>query len=122
LDRIAKKRQNRLRRHKRVRKKIFGTAERPRLSVYSSLRNIYAQIIDDEKGKTLLASSSLAPEIRNQISYGGNIEAAKLVGKNIALKAKEKGISTVVFDRGGKVYHGRIKALAETAREDGLNF
>lgn len=117
-----KKRENRLRRHKRVRKKVFGTSERPRLCVYRSLTNIYAQIIDDVKRETSVASSTLSPEIREQISYGGNKKAAKLVGEQIALKAKEEGITKVVFDRGGNIYHGRIKALAEAAREGGLEF
>ena len=122
LDHIVKKRKNTFRRHLRVRKKIFGTAERPRLCVYRSLKNIYAQIIDDEKGETLLSSSTLSPEIRSQISYRGNIAAAKLVGEQIARKAIEKGITSVVFDRGGNIYHGRVKALAESAREAGLKF
>jgi len=86
------------------------------------LKNIYAQVIDDEKKETLLASSTLSPEIRSQISYGGNILAAKLVGEQIALKAKEKGITRMVFDRGGNIYHGRVKALAEAVREAGLKF
>lgn len=122
MNRNVKKRKKRLRRHKRVRKKIFGTAGRPRLSVFSSLKSIYAQVIDDEKGITLSAASTLSPEIRSQISYGGNKSAAKLVGKTIARKAIEKGIVSVVFDRGGKIYHGRVKALAEAAREVGLKF
>ena len=122
LDHNVKKRKDRLRRHKRVRKKIFGTAERPRLCVFRSLRNIYAQVIDDEKRETLLTSSTLLPEIRNQISYGGNKSAAKLVGKQIAHKAIEIGITNVVLDRGGNIYHGRVKALAEAAREVGIKF
>jgi len=116
------KRLARIRRHIRVRRKISGTAERPRLCVYRSLRHIYAQVIDDEKGATLVAASTLSPEIRDKIKYGGNVEAAKLVGSLIAQKALEKGIKRVVFDRGGYKYHGRVKALADAAREAGLEF
>ena len=109
----------RLRRHKRVRGKIFGTAARPRLNVFRSNTNIYAQIIDDENGVTLLSASTLDKEFNG---YGGNREAAKAVGTMIAKKAAEKGITEVVFDRGGYVYHGRVMALAEAAREGGLKF
>ncbi len=109
----------RLKRHRRVRKNISGTAERPRLNVFRSLNNIYAQIIDDSKGVTLAAASSLDKEFEG---YGGNIEAAKKVGLLIAEKAAAKGIKAVVFDRGGYVYHGRVAALAEGAREGGLEF
>ncbi len=107
---------SRLRRHKRVRKTISGTAERPRLNVYRSLKNIYAQIIDDTTGTTLVSASSLDMEA------GGNKDAAKAVGTLVAKKALEKGISEVVFDRGGYIYHGRVAALAEGAREGGLKF
>lgn len=107
----------RLKRHLRIRSKLSGTAERPRLSVFRSLNNIYAQIIDDEKGVTLVSASSLKSE-----KYGGNIEAAKEVGKKIAEAALEKGIKSVVFDRSGYIYHGRVAALAEGAREGGLDF
>lgn len=116
------KRQARIRRHIRVRKKISGTTKRPRLSVYRSLRHIYAQVIDDERGVTIAAASTLSPEIRDKINYGGNVEAAKLVGSLIAQKALQVGIKRVVFDRGGYKYHGRVKALAEAAREAGLEF
>ena len=109
----------RQKRHLRVRNHIAGTAERPRLNVYRSLKNIYAQIIDDDKRITLAAASS---QDKGFGSYGGNIEAAKAVGQAIAKKALEKGISEVVFDRGGYVYHGRVAALAEAAREAGLKF
>ncbi len=109
----------RLKRHKRVRAKISGTAECPRLCVFRSLKNIYAQIIDDVAGVTLVEASS---KDKNFNAYGGNIEAAKKVGLAIAAAAKEKGITDVVFDRGGYVYHGRVKELAEGAREGGLNF
>lgn len=113
----------RVRRHIRLRKKLSGTAERPRLSVYKSLHHIYAQLIDDAQGKTLLSASTVDPEVRTQINgYGGNIESAKLVGKLIAQKAQDKGIKQVVFDRGGYKFHGRVAALAEAARENGLEF
>ncbi len=109
----------RIRRHKRVRGKIFGTAQKPRLCVFRSLQNIYAQVIDDENGKTLASASSLDKEF-NQ--YGGNIEAAKLVGQAVAKAAMDQGITEVVFDRGGYIFHGRVAALAEGAREAGLKF
>ena len=109
----------RIRRHKRVRGKIFGTAQKPRLCVFRSLKNIYAQVIDDESGKTLASASSLDKEF-NQ--YGGNKEAAKLVGQAVAKAALEKGITEVVFDRGGYIFHGRVQELAEGAREAGLKF
>lgn len=111
---------SRERRHLRVRKKISGTPERPRLSVYRSEKNIYAQIIDDVNSVTLVAASSLEKEV--DVKIGGNKEAAKLVGELIAKKALEKGISEVLFDRGGYVYHGRVQTLAEAAREAGLKF
>lgn len=109
----------RLRRHKRIRAKISGTAARPRLDVFRSNANIYAQIIDDEAGVTLLSASTLDKEFEG---YGGNKEAAKAVGTMIAKRALERGITEVVFDRGGYVYHGRVQALAEAAREGGLKF
>ena len=109
---------SRVRRHARVRAKISGTAEAPRLCVYRSNKNIEAQIIDDVKGATLVASSSMSLKLEN----GSNIEAAKLVGKDIAEKALAKKIKKVVFDRSGYIYHGRVKALAEAAREAGLVF
>lgn len=112
----------RLKRHKRVRNKVTGTPARPRLNVYRSLNNIYAQIIDDAAGNTIVAASSLDKEIKDQVKTTGNKEAAQLVGKLVAQKALEKGITTVTFDRGGYIYHGRVKALAESARENGLNF
>lgn len=107
----------RLRRHRRVRGKVSGTAERPRLDVFRSARHIYAQLIDDAAGVTLCAASS---QDKGFDAYGGNIAAAALVGKAIAGKALAKGIKAVVFDRGGFVYHGRVKALADGAREGGL--
>lgn len=113
----------RLRRKKRIRKKVFGTALRPRLCVYRSLKHIYAQIIDDERGVTLVAASTLSPELKGQIeSISGKVAAAKLVGQLIGKKALEKGINKVVFDRNGYLYHGRVQALADGAREAGLDF
>ena len=109
----------RLKRHKRVRAKISGTAECPRLNVFRSLQHIYAQLIDDVAGVTLVSASSTEKDFTN---YGGNKDAAKEVGKLLAERAKEKNINDVVFDRGGYVYHGRVKELAEGAREGGLNF
>ena len=116
------KNQIRQRRHIRVRKHISGTPERPRLNVFRSLSNIYAQIIDDTTGNTLVSASTLDNAIKDKIANGGNIEAAKEVGKLVAEKALAAGITTVVFDRGGYVYHGRVKELADAAREAGLNF
>jgi len=105
--------------HDRIRKKVQGTAERPRLNVYRSLNHIYVQVVDDLSGKTLVAASSAEGEGKKT---GGNVAAAKAVGKTIAERAKAKGISKVVFDRGGYIYHGRVKALADAAREGGLQF
>jgi len=112
----------RSKKHQRIRNRIKGTAERPRLSVYRSLSHIYAQIIDDQKGITLASASTMEKYLREQAPAGGNLKAAKEVGKLIALKAQLKGISKVVFDRGGNIYHGRIAAVAEAAREGGLEF
>lgn len=112
----------RLRKHDRVRKKISGTPERPRLCVFRSLSNVYAQIIDDTTGTTLVAASTLDEALKGKVEFGGNIEASTAVGKLIAEKALAKNIKQVVFDRGGYVYHGRVKALAEAAREGGLEF
>lgn len=108
----------RLRRHSRIRKTLSGTKEQPRLSVFRSNSGIYVQVIDDVTGTTLVSSSSIALKLKN----GGNIESAKAVGKDIAEKCKKAKITSVVFDRGGNLYHGRIKALAESARENGLEF
>lgn len=112
----------RLARHARVRRDVSGTPERPRMCVYRSLKNISVQIIDDVAGKTLVAASSLDKDIKAQAANGGNKEAAKLVGAAIAKRALEKGIETVSFDRGGFLYHGRVKELADGAREAGLKF
>ena len=112
----------RKKRHIRIRKNISGTVERPRLNVYRSLSNIYVQIINDKTGRTLVSASSLDKDLQSQLEYGGNIEAAKAVGKLIAERAKANGIDKVVFDRGGYIYHGRVAALAQAAREAGLEF
>ena len=113
---------SRERRHRRVRARVSGTAERPRLNVFRSLTNIYAQVIDDETGRTLVQASTIDPEVRTQLEGKRKTEAAKIVGKVVAERAKQAGISSVVFDRGGYKYHGRVQALAEGAREGGLDF
>lgn len=118
----ASKNSTRLKRHLRMRKKVVGTSERPRLNVFRSLNNIYAQLIDDTKGVTLVSASTLDKELKDNESHGGNKESAKLVGKLIAEKAVAAGIKQVVFDRGGYIYHGRVKELADAAREAGLEF
>lgn len=118
---VSKKDANkaRLQRHKRVRAKISGTAERPRLDVYRSAKNIYAQVIDDVNGVTLVSASTIEKDFAG---YGGNKDAAKKVGQLIAERCKAKGIENIVFDRGGYLYHGRVKELADSAREGGLQF
>ncbi len=114
------RKQAKTKRHQKIRKNIIGTAERPRLSVYRSLNHIYAQLINDEAGHTLAAASTV--ETSSDMKNGGNIDAAQEIGKLIAQRASDKGIKKVVFDRGGHIYHGRVKALAEAARENGLEF
>lgn len=109
-------------RHLRVRKKLNGTAERPRLNVFRSEKHIYAQIVNDDLGTTLVAASSLDKELKSQLKAGNNKEAAKVVGALVAKRALEKGIKSVVFDRGGYLYHGRVEFFAEAAREAGLEF
>jgi large subunit ribosomal protein L18 len=105
--------------HRRIRRKVKGSGERPRLAVYRSLNHIYAQVVDDQLGKTIVSASTTEKDLRG--SSGGNLDAARRIGKAIAERALEKGISSVVFDRGGYLYHGRIKALTDAAREAGLN-
>lgn len=122
MNRIKEKIRKRTRRHLRIRRKVIGTSERPRLSVCRTLKHIYCQIINDIEGRTLAAASTRSPDIRSQIKYGGNVMAAEIVGKKIADEAKNKGITKVVFDKGGYKYHGRIKALAESARKHNLIF
>ena len=117
MVKVIDSKKSRIKRRKRIRAKISGTAACPRLSVFRSAKHIYAQIIDDEAGKTLCSASTMEKSFEG---FGGNVEAPTQVGKNIAAKALEKGITEVVFDRGGFVYHGRVKALADGAREGGL--
>lgn len=114
--------QARQRRHKRVRRRVHGTAERPRLNIYRSLNHIYAQVIDDEAGHTLASASTLDATLRNELGSDSPMEQAKAVGKAVAERARDKGVEHVVFDRGGYPYHGRIQALAEGSREGGLVF
>jgi large subunit ribosomal protein L18 len=116
------RRQARFKRQVRVRKKVHGTAERPRLSIFRSAKHIYAQIIDDIGKQTLVAASTVAKEVGDGLNYTGNVDAAKAVGAAVAKKALEKNIRQVVFDRNGFLYHGRVKALADAAREAGLSF
>lgn len=122
MDPQKEKWKKRHRRHLRVRRRVFGTKERPRLSVYRSLKNIYCQLIDDSEGRTLAAASTLMPEIKKQLPWGGNKRAAELVGEKIADEAKKMGISQVVFDRSCYKFHGRVKALADAARKANLRF
>ena len=105
--------------HKRIRSRLAGTQERPRLAVFRSINHIYAQVIDDQQGHTLVAAASTEKDLKGK---GGNLDGAKLIGKTVAQRAKDKGITKVVFDRGGYLYHGRVKALADAAREAGLEF
>jgi large subunit ribosomal protein L18 len=116
------RRKARLRRHRSIRRKVDGTPERPRLNVFRSLNHIYAQVIDDSVGKTLTSASTVDREVRDQLNGMTKIEQARVVGKMLAERAVAKGIKEVVFDRGGYRYHGRVKALAEAAREGGLEF
>ena len=120
MDQQQAKWVRRWKRHRRVRKTVHGTAERPRLSVYRSLTNIYCQLIDDEQGKTLMALSTMSPEVKEEVPYGGNIKAAAIVGKKLAEKALSMGIKQVTFDRGGCKFHGRVAAVAAGARKVGL--
>jgi large subunit ribosomal protein L18 len=122
MDRAKEKRESRLRRHIRVRKKVTGTAERPRLVVYRSLEHIYAQVIDDTVGHTLVSASTIDSEVRKLLTGKKKTEEAQIVGRVVAERAKSAGIQRVVFDRGGNKYHGRVKALADAAREAGLEF
>ncbi|MGH9583837.1 MAG: 50S ribosomal protein L18 [Bryobacteraceae bacterium] len=113
------KNDTRLHIHRRIRRRVSGSPERPRLAVFRSLNHIYAQVIDDGQGCTLVAASSIEKDLRGK---GGNVEGAKLIGRTVAERARQKGIAKVVFDRGGYLYHGRVKALADAAREAGLEF
>ena len=122
MSSLAKRQAARLKRKVRVRKKITGTSERPRLNVFKSARHMYAQLIDDTAGATLVAVSTVTEGVDEGLKYTGNIEAARKIGAEIAKKALAQNISSVVFDRNGFLYHGRVKALAEAARENGLTF
>jgi large subunit ribosomal protein L18 len=122
MDQQRIKHRRQLRRRQHVRRHITGTSERPRLTVFRSSKHIYAQLIDDLSGSTLAAASSAAADVKAGLPYGGNIKAAKVVGKRLAEMAKAKGISKAAFDRGHYRYHGRVKALADAAREGGLQF
>lgn len=122
MSSLSQKKAARLKRQARVRKKIKGSTERPRLNVFKSARHIYAQLIDDTTGKTLVAASTIMEEVKSDLKYTGNIEAARKVGAAVAKFALDKDIKSVVFDRNGFLYHGRVKALAESAREIGLIF
>jgi large subunit ribosomal protein L18 len=120
---VVEKRYRRERAHRRLRQRVAGTAERPRLAIYKSERYVYAQVIDDDLGRTLVAAASLEPELKGRLAgRGANRSAAKLVGEALAQRAIEKGIKKVVFDRGGYRYHGKVKELAEAARAKGLEF
>jgi len=122
MELSAKKSRQRTRRHRRVRKKVVGSTERPRLSVFRSLKHIYGQIVDDTTGKTLVSASTRSAELRDKVLGAKKTDAARAVGQHVAEKAKAQGIELVVFDRGGYKYHGRVKALAEGARKGGLGF
>jgi large subunit ribosomal protein L18 len=121
-DKNVLKRKRLLRRRRRVRRHVFGTPQRPRLAVFRSNKHIVAQIIDDTTGRTLAAATSASREVRGPLPNGGNIAAARVVGKVIAERGRAVGVTAVAFDRGGRMYHGRVKALAEAAREAGLKF
>jgi large subunit ribosomal protein L18 len=122
MKKTATMRAARIRRHSRVRKRVNGTPERPRLAVFRSLSHIYAQVIDDVGGKTIAAASDVEPDVKGKINGKKKEEVAAMIGTLVAERAKEKGVNRVVFDRGGFVFHGRVKALAEAARESGLDF
>lgn len=119
---VRKKNLARQRRHARVRQRVMGTPERPRLNVFRSLKHIYVQLVDDTQGSTLAAASTLDPEIRARLAELPKMQQAELVGETVAQRAREKGITRVVFDRGGYAYHGRVQRLAEAARKGGLEF
>ena len=112
----------RRKRHGRVRKRVVGTAEKPRLNLFRSIAHIYAQVVDDSTGQTIVSASTVDKELKGQVASGGNVEAAKLVGELVGKRAVAKGISSVIFDRGGYQYHGRVAALADGARGAGLKF
>ena len=119
---VTERVEGRAKRHRRIRRVVRGSVQRPRLVVFRSVKHIYAQVVDDDRGVTVVAAGSLSPELKDTLRTGGNVAAAKAVGELIARKAKAGGIGTVVFDRGGYKYHGRVKALADAARAAGLVF
>lgn len=119
---IKKQEKNRVQKHYRMRKNIIGTTQRPRLCVFRSNKHMYAQVIDDSTASTIVSASTLEKEVKDKVEYTDTIEAAKAVGELVAKRAEEKGIDTVVFDRGGYLYHGKVQALADAAREAGLKF
>ncbi|MGE4357409.1 MAG: 50S ribosomal protein L18 [Candidatus Omnitrophota bacterium] len=119
---MDKKEIGRIRRHKRIRKKIFGTAERPRLVVHRTHKNLIAQLVDDTQGKVILGVSTMNKELRSRLDKLGNVKGAEMLGELFAQKLKEKGITRIVFDRGGYLYHGRVKAFAEAVRKGGIEF
>ena len=122
MDKHKHKVHRRLRRHAGIRARVVGTPSRPRLAVYRSLKHIYAQVIDDNAGRTVVAASTLDKDLKGALKKGSDLEAAQAVGKLVAERALKAGVTNVVFDRGGYIYHGRVKALADAAREAGLNF
>lgn len=122
MIKVANRKAKVQKRHRSIRVKLEGTTEAPRLAVYRSTKHIYAQLIDDIKGVTICSASSVDKDLKEKLGHGGNIDAAKAIGEAIAKKALKKGVTDVVFDRGGFLYHGRIAALADAAREAGLNF
>ncbi len=122
MGEINKRLSGRLKRKSRIRKKVIGTSERPRLCVFRSTSHIYVQVINDQDGRTLAEASTLSPDLKGEIKHGGNVESAQKVGALVAKRALEKDIKKVVFDRNGNLYHGRIKALADAARSAGLDF
>jgi large subunit ribosomal protein L18 len=122
MDKLKAKQAALARRHRRVRGKVTGTAERPRLCVHRTNAHIYAQVIDDRSGRTLASASTLDPELKGSLKSGSNIDAAKAVGELVGARAVKAGLGEVVFDRGGRLYHGRVKALADGARSAGLKF
>ncbi|MDY6837953.1 MAG: 50S ribosomal protein L18 [Thermodesulfobacteriota bacterium] len=122
MGRLSKKKEARLKRKRRVRKRVFGTQDRPRLTVFRSARHMYAQVVVDTTGNTLAAASTLDKEVREHPPFESKVEAAKFVGELVAQKAMQKGVSGVVFDRNGFLYHGRVRAVATAAREKGLDF
>ncbi|MFP4475906.1 MAG: 50S ribosomal protein L18 [Desulfatibacillaceae bacterium] len=122
MGRLVEKQRTRVRRKRRVRSKVYGTAQRPRLTVFRSARHMYAQVVEDETGTTLASASTLEKEVRDRPAFESKVQAAEFIGKLVGERAKAKGVSKVVFDRNGYLYHGRVKAVSSGAREAGLDF